>query len=60
VHFDFLGNEEYHAEIFTDGINANSLAIDYKRELMHVKKDTILKIKLAKGGGMAMRITPIR
>ncbi len=60
VHFDFLGDEEYHAEIFTDGINANSLAIDYKRELMHVKKDTVLKIKLAKGGGMAMRITPIR
>ncbi|MBL7112678.1 MAG: glycoside hydrolase family 97 protein [Bacteroidales bacterium] len=60
IRFDFLGNEEYHAEIFTDGINANSLAIDYKRELMHVKKDTVLKIKLAKGGGAAMRITPIR
>jgi alpha-glucosidase len=60
VRFDFLGDEKYHAEIFTDGINANSLAMDYKRELKHVDKNTVLKIKLAKGGGAAIRITPLR
>ena len=60
VRFDFLGDEEYHAEIFTDGVNANSLAMDYKRELMHVNKNTELVIRLAKGGGAAIRVSPIR
>lgn len=47
----------YKAEIFKDGINANRQADDYKREIICVTKDSILKIHLAEGGGFAIRFT---
>ena len=49
---DFLeGGAKYEAVIFRDGINANRNAEDYKREVRTVDSNTVLKLKMASGGG---------
>lgn len=55
----FLGNGDFTAEIFKDGVNANKVARDYKKETIPIPSDKKLKIKMASGGGLAMRITKI-
>jgi len=52
----FLGDGNYKAELFTDGINANRIASDYKKELITVPANRKLTIKMAQGGGFAARI----
>src|SRR5665647_435976 len=60
INFSFLGKENYEAEIFKDGINADRDATDYKKEIMKVTADQKMKIHLASGGGWAARITPVK
>lgn len=36
---------------FVDGVNANRMAMDYRREQMSVNKNTKLQIKMARNGG---------
>ena len=43
-------------ELFRDGINADRAATDYKREVLPVPADRKLQVKLAPGGGYAVRI----
>ena len=38
---------------FVDGVNANRMAMDYRREQMLVNKNTKLQIKMARNGGFA-------
>ena len=38
---------------FVDGVNANRMAMDYRREQMSVNKKTKLQIKMARNGGFA-------
>ena len=52
----FLGEGEYKAEIFEDGINADRVGKDYKRKVIPVPADRRLKIHMASGGGHVMRI----
>jgi alpha-glucosidase len=54
----FLGNGEYDAEIFKDGVNAGRDATDYKKEIKRVNALTRLDIHLSNGGGWAARIRP--
>jgi alpha-glucosidase len=55
IDLSFLGNGDYSAEVFKDGVNADRSARDFKREI--IKLDTRqFKITLAPGGGFAMRI----
>lgn len=57
IDFSFLEKgKKYEAEIFSDGINANKAAVDYKREKITVDATTKLKYRLASGGGLAMII----
>lgn len=56
----FLGEGNFKAEIFKDGINAYKKASDYKKEIIQIGVDKKLKIDMASGGGFAMRIYPIR
>ncbi|MGM0877940.1 MAG: glycoside hydrolase family 97 catalytic domain-containing protein [Bacillota bacterium] len=55
-------SKKYVAEIYTDGVDAHwihnplSLDIDIKR----VDRNTVLKLRLADGGGQAIRIRPVR
>lgn len=54
IDFSFLEKgKKYEAEIFSDGINADKAAADYKREIITVDSTTKLKYHLASGGGLA-------
>ena len=57
VKLSFLGEGEYSAEIFSDGINADRYAQDYKKTELTVSNNDTLKIQMAPGGGYAARIT---
>lgn len=52
----FAGDGEYTATIFSDGINADSYASDYKRSERTFMAGEVLNIKLAPGGGWVARI----
>jgi alpha-glucosidase len=56
IDFSFLDPGEYKAEIFSDGINADRDATDYKREVITVKAGGKLNVKMMNGGGWAARI----
>lgn len=58
IDFSFLGDGEYEAEIFADGINADRDATDYKREIINVTKSDKKTFHLMNGGGWAARIHP--
>ena len=53
----FLGTGEWKAEIYSDGINANRLATDYKKTVIDIPASRKLTINLAQGGGCAMKIS---
>ncbi|MFL5809080.1 MAG: glycoside hydrolase family 97 protein [Flavisolibacter sp.] len=56
IDLSFLGEGNYEAEVFKDGVNADRDGTDYKRETIRVKNNERLKINLASGGGWAARI----
>jgi alpha-glucosidase len=60
IDFSFLGTGTYTAEIFRDGINADRHAEDHKREVIEVNNMKRMQVKLAPGGGVAMKIYPAK
>ena len=52
----FLGDGEFQAEVFEDGINADRVAKDYKHKIIRIPADKKLNIHLAPGGGYIMKI----
>jgi len=54
--FSFLGEGDFQAVIFKDGVNADRDGTDYIKELIKISKSTKLNIHLAPGGGWAARI----
>ena len=56
VDFSFLGDGQWIAEIFTDGINAHRNGRDYDRTVLTVSKETKMQFKLAPGGGFALSL----
>ncbi|MBZ0257401.1 glycoside hydrolase family 97 C-terminal domain-containing protein, partial [bacterium] len=56
VDCSFLGDGDYMADIYRDGANAHRNGADYVREWKQVSKDSNMKIHLAPGGGLAIRI----
>lgn len=56
----FLGAGSYNAEIYADGPNAATDAKDSVVNRQRVDAKTTLKLKLAPGGGCAIRLTPAR
>jgi len=52
----FLGEGDFKVELFSDGINANRIASDYKRVVMPVPANRKLTVKMAQGGGFAGRL----
>lgn len=52
----FLGDGNYKAEVFMDGVNADHKATDYKHITLDVPQDRKLKIAMAPGGGYVARI----
>ena len=58
VSLDFLGEGDYVAEIYADGVNANTNAKDVESSKYLINKHKVLKIKMAPGGGHAVRLYP--
>jgi len=54
----FLGEGNFTAEVFKDGVNANRVAKDYKKETITIPSDRKLTIAMASGGGFVMKISP--
>jgi alpha-glucosidase len=59
IDLSFLGDGEYQAAIFRDGINADRDATDYKKETMIVTSRDKLTVKLMNGGGWAARFNKL-
>ncbi len=57
VDMSFLGGGSFEADIYRDGPNADRAAVDYVREKRAVSSADRLKVHLAPGGGLAVRIT---
>jgi alpha-glucosidase len=53
---DFLGEGEWSAEVFMDGVNAGKVGTDYRRKTMTVTADSKVPAPMAPGGGFLMRI----
>jgi alpha-glucosidase len=56
IDFSFLGEGNYEAEIFHDGINAGKDATDYKKEISKISSKDRRVIHLSGGGGWVARI----
>ncbi|MEZ4999573.1 MAG: glycoside hydrolase family 97 catalytic domain-containing protein [Bacteroidales bacterium] len=56
VDLKFLGESEYSATVFSDGINSDRYAGDYTRREETFTGGGVLKVRLAPGGGWAARI----
>ena len=56
IDLSFLGEGNYAATEFVDGPNANKLGRDFLKKEIEVKGGSKLKVKMAKGGGFAMKI----
>ena len=53
----FLGEGSFLGEVFRDGINANRVARDYKKEIIDIPINKKLPISMAPGGGYVVKIT---
>jgi len=51
IDFSFLGEGNYQAEIFSDGVNADKDATDYCRKVQTINQEDKLQIYMAPGGG---------
>ena len=54
----FLGEGIFTAEVFKDGVNANRVARDYKKEIISIPAGRKLTIDMSSGGGFVMKIRP--
>lgn len=54
----FLPEGNYTVVLYRDGVNAERVACDYRKETMNLPADRQLKIKMAPGGGFAAKIVP--
>ncbi|TRX41281.1 glycoside hydrolase family 97 protein [Flavobacterium restrictum] len=58
IDFSFLEKgKTYEADVFTDGLNADKAAVDYKREKITVDSTTKMTVHLASGGGISAIIS---
>lgn len=57
IDFSFLGEGNYQAEIFSDGVNADKVATDYRREVRTLTQNDKLQFQMAPGGGWTAILT---
>jgi alpha-glucosidase len=53
IPLSFLGEGDYEAEVFSDGINAERDGTDYQRAILSVQRTSSIHLHMAKGGGWA-------
>ncbi len=56
IDLSFLAPGKYTAEVFRDGINADKIAKDYKKEVLNVVAGEKFRYRMASGGGLVMKI----
>ncbi|MBF0578053.1 glycoside hydrolase family 97 protein [Dysgonomonas sp. GY617] len=56
IDLSFLGEGNYKAEVFKDGINANRSGHDYKKEVIDIPTNRKLQLPMASAGGYVMKI----
>lgn len=56
----FLGEGDFIAEVFKDGINADKAAIDYTKEIIQLSAEQKFSITMQPGGGCALKITKLK
>lgn len=56
LELSFLGAGRWKAEMFHDGVNANRLASDYQKTVTDIPASRKLTVKMAQGGGCALKI----
>jgi alpha-glucosidase len=56
---DFLGAGRYEATLLVDGVNADKVGTDYRRETREVMAATRLHLDLKPGGGAVVRLRPL-
>lgn len=57
IDLSFLREGDFVMELYKDGINADRVGRDYKKEIIPVPVDRKINVHLAPGGGCAARIT---
>lgn len=57
IDLSFLKEDDYQIEVFKDGVNADKIARDYKREAISLPETKILQATVMPGGGFAARLT---
>lgn len=60
MRFAFLPEGNFVMTSYEDGVNADRAGHDYRMKKGRVNRQTVLKVKLAPGGGWAARIVPAR
>jgi alpha-glucosidase len=59
IDFSFLEKgKTFEADLFTDGLNAEKAAVDYKKEKITIDSTTKMTFHLASGGGLSAIISP--
>lgn len=53
----FLGEGNFKGEVFKDGVNADRVGRDYKKETIDIPANKKLPISMASGGGYVIKIT---
>lgn len=52
----FLPEGDYKVELYRDGVNADRAACDYRKEVIDLPADRLLKITMAPGGGFVAKV----
>ena len=58
VDLSFLGTGSFQADVYRDGPNADRVGVDYVLERRNISAGDRLRVHLAPGGGLAVRLTP--
>ncbi len=53
----FLGEGNFKGEVFKDGVNADRVGRDYKKEIIDIPANKKLSVSMASGGGYVVKIT---
>lgn len=56
IDLSFLGDGEWSAELYKDGVNAGTVASDYTKSIIAIPQDRKLSVTMAEGGGCALKI----
>lgn len=56
IDLSFLGEGNYKAELFQDGVNANKVGRDYKKKIIEIPLNRQMTVNMAPGGGFVLKI----